>query len=75
MIVFKQAQIAAGSAVAGSIAWRPGVHGRAGDIAVCWLIWRVTLADGGEIGPGRTAIEDYTVVERQRIDQSSSKPC
>ena len=68
MIIFKQAQVAAGSAVAGSIAWRPGIHGRAGDIVVCWLIWRTALADGGEIGPARSAIEDYTVVEKQRLD-------
>jgi hypothetical protein len=67
MIEFAQAQVPAGGAVAGRIAWRPGAPAPAGG-ATAWLVWRLEVVDWATLAMGVSGFEDYTVVERMRLD-------
>jgi hypothetical protein len=64
VITFREAEVAAGSALEGSVA-------PAGDMNVAWLVWRLVPADWRAFA-GRTAIEDYTVVDKRRLQRGPS---
>ena len=64
MITFRQAQVARGSAVEGSIA-------PAADMNVAWLVWRLEPTDWHAFA-GRSPIEDYTLVEKRRLQRGPS---
>lgn len=67
MIEFRQARVQAGGALAGRIAWRPGAVAPA-DVAMAWLVWRLEIVDRNTLALGVSGFEDYTVVDRLRLD-------
>ena len=65
MITMREAQVAAGRAVKGSVAPATGIN-------VAWLIWRLEVVNYGVMREGATAITDYTVVEKRHLEAGPS---
>jgi hypothetical protein len=59
MITIRQAEVAAGNSVRGSVAPEAGVS-----VNAAWLVWRLKVVNTNILSEGSSAIEDYNVVDK-----------
>ena len=59
MITIRQAEVATGNSVRGSVAPAAGTT-----VNAAWLVWRLKVVNRNVLSEGTTAIEDYTVVDK-----------
>jgi hypothetical protein len=64
VITLRESQVAAGSEVIGTVAATQRAD-------TAWLVWRLAVADTNLVGLDGTAIEDYVVVGKCRLDSGT----
>ena len=68
MITIRQAEVATGNSVRGSVAPSAGVN-----VNAAWLVWRLKVVNTNILSEGSTAIEDYTVVDKCSLKPGPSE--